>query len=699
LKTLIKKFLLFSALFVIYIVDCNGQITWKWVKSYGDQGSQQANDMVTDSQGNIYIAGSFWTSATFGEKQFTANPDYGFGGFVAKFDSTGTLIWANQVNADNEDKYASAIVIDQDQNIYVTGGRLKDNDTAGYMFLNKYSNDGSQLWSQRFNDYYWDDNKHKTIGLFNNIICVAGSDSIYTIHASGGIISRKQQSVNAICDNGKEYFYAAKDNQIIILDTLLNIKKTLSVNPYEYKINGLTTKNNYIYLTGYVFTHGYQHMFVAKLDSLGQILWVKTEGGQEYSSAQGNAIVVDKQNKVCVTGFYRNVVQFDTITVGALGLFCEVFVARYNDISGKLEDFIHGGGDGDDIAYCLNIDSSNNLYIAGKIAEPLSISVNFGDIMVSSLNQEDMFIANAARSSFSAQIKGQITINNASQKSYIKIFKNNEDSTFTLTYRGQTNESGKYDFTVHKEGSYLVKSDNWGQVGTYYPQTFLWNLAEPLNITSDTTIDNINIDILQCSLLTGEDSISGKIYSYDSIPKRFIDILLVTLDDQLVSYTRSDTFGTYCFANVHKGQFKILVDSAGMYMDSYYIIDNLSKSAKASSVIENSLEINGRSFKDYNYFFGNDHKIYKATFTSVGQVENFTTSLIAYPNPASTFINVGKLPENKDFDFKIYNLMGNCVYESKLNSSFYSINISSLPDGVYIIKLGKYRTTKFVKMK
>lgn len=56
-----------------------------------------------------------------------------------------------------------------------------------------------------------------------------------------------------------------------------------------------------------------------------------------------------------------------------------------------------------------------------------------------------------------------------------------------------------------------------------------------------------------------------------------------------------------------------------------------------------------------------------------------------FPNPASNILNVSTVQDQ--YDLEIYNALGQRVYQQKSNSGLQSINVSSLPIGVYFIQL------------
>ncbi len=69
------------------------------------------------------------------------------------------------------------------------------------------------------------------------------------------------------------------------------------------------------------------------------------------------------------------------------------------------------------------------------------------------------------------------------------------------------------------------------------------------------------------------------------------------------------------------------------------------------------------------------------------------TDFTIYPNPTTEIINVPTELIGKKY--KIYNILGEEIYNDKIEST--KLNVQSLSDGVYFIKIPKYTPVKFVK--
>lgn len=92
-----------------------------WSKSFGDSGSQVAKGLAVDAQDNVVMVGQFQTMVDFGTGPLNAGPATN-DGFAAKFDSSGIALWAKEFGDDAVDQFVEDVALDSAGNVLITGG-------------------------------------------------------------------------------------------------------------------------------------------------------------------------------------------------------------------------------------------------------------------------------------------------------------------------------------------------------------------------------------------------------------------------------------------------------------------------------------------------------------------------------------------------------------------------------------------------
>lgn len=116
--------------------DSSGVLQWQ--KSLTYAGSQaDCSDIALDSSGNIYLAGTSPTGATYGQ------------GTLVKYNSSGAVQWQVAITkATGQSSYYS-IVIDSSDNIFVTGTALTGVGGTSYGIVAKYNTSGALQWKKQ----------------------------------------------------------------------------------------------------------------------------------------------------------------------------------------------------------------------------------------------------------------------------------------------------------------------------------------------------------------------------------------------------------------------------------------------------------------------------------------------------------------------------------------------------------------------
>ncbi|HSY77013.1 MAG TPA: T9SS type A sorting domain-containing protein, partial [Bacteroidia bacterium] len=136
--------------------DKNGNILWAKEAPCTDG---RITSVVTDLSGNALTTGVFSDSIVFGSTILRVNPSVnnGWGMFTAKYDPSGNVLWVKQAQGQVSDDF-SEISTDNLGNAYVTGSFFYDSATFGSftlrtafldMFLVKYDPLGNVIWAKQ----------------------------------------------------------------------------------------------------------------------------------------------------------------------------------------------------------------------------------------------------------------------------------------------------------------------------------------------------------------------------------------------------------------------------------------------------------------------------------------------------------------------------------------------------------------------
>ena len=162
-----------------------------------------------------------------------------------------------------------------------------------------------------------------------------------------------------------------------------------------------------VYITGYfndtvdfdpgpgttnVTSQGAYDIFLLKLDSNGNFLWVKTIGGNSYDIAY--SIKLDTSSNIYLTGIYKETVDFDpgagTFSLTSAGDY-DSFVLKL-DASGNFIWAKSSGGNALDYGRYLTVDLAENVYIAGYLEGTADLDPGSGVANFTSHGAGDMYI-------------------------------------------------------------------------------------------------------------------------------------------------------------------------------------------------------------------------------------------------------------------------------------------------------------------
>ena len=398
--------------FFVSKLDPSGN--YLWAKRFGGLGSDTGKSIVADSSGNILVTGDFQATVDFdpgeGEASRTANGgSYDF--FVLKLSSSGNFLWVNSVGGTGSDS-GIFIAVDRDGNCLVTGifsdvvdfdpsdrvVSLSARDMGLDIFVSKFDTAGKHLWSNRRG------------GAGTDIGDAIGVDSSGNIYSSGifaGLVdfdpSNGEANLTSVGTNdifiskfnpagvflwAKQYGGSSSDrNTPIFVDSNGNIyasgdfSGTVDFMPGE-GVSNLTaagTKDN----------------FILKLDSSGNLSWVK-RFGSNGASATGARTSVDINGNVYYTGAFSGTVDFDpgdvVLELTSSGSSQDIFVSKLNSL-GAFVWAKRIGGSSSDSGQAIALDNTGNVYTTGYFTGNIDFDPGDGTANLTSDIGKDIFIS------------------------------------------------------------------------------------------------------------------------------------------------------------------------------------------------------------------------------------------------------------------------------------------------------------------
>lgn len=141
----------------MFVVKYDSAGTFLWAKSAVGDTSEYSRSVSIDPSGNIFVAGNFNSpTLAFGSTTLINSGSYDM--FVVKYDTAGAVLWANSAGGGGID-YGNSTATDPYGNVYISGVFASPTITIGTttltnsgafnMYLAKYDSSGTVLWAKK----------------------------------------------------------------------------------------------------------------------------------------------------------------------------------------------------------------------------------------------------------------------------------------------------------------------------------------------------------------------------------------------------------------------------------------------------------------------------------------------------------------------------------------------------------------------
>ncbi|MGH1384932.1 SBBP repeat-containing protein [Kordia sp.] len=539
-------------------------------------------------------------------------------------------------------------------------------------------------------------------------------------------------------------------------DVNLDFVKTYGGNSFDIGQAVHRDANN-IYITG-IFTetvgfdtqsgnvtlisNGQTDVFFAKLDTTGNLLWVKQIGGA--SNDDGISIITDSSGNIFVLGDFLGTVDFDP-SANSTTLFSgsgNMFIAKYDSNGNFLWVTDIPGSSLSVESMSMDKDSSDNLYVTGNFRGTISYDPGSGTFVnISSSNSgngDDIFICkidNSGNIIFvralkdnNAQSEGSghsIQIDNNSSIYLTGIFSFTVDfdpgsGTFNLTSDGGSNDSDIFAVKLDLNGNFIwaksfgasnsdigndIATDNSGNVYVTgsFRDTVDFN-PSPSETNELTSVANTDAFILKldqsgnyvwAKSFGGSSSDTGNSIALDSngdvyTTGRFLSTVDFDPDQSTVFNLTSNGSGDIF---IHK------LDAIGNFMYVKQIGGSGSESVNSIDVDSNFNILIIGAFRNTVDFDpetdvfevdsngSRDIFILNLESSSLSVTENdiISNEIVLFPNPTQDYIYVES--KKNISHINIYDIQGKFMYKININKTQNQIDVSVLSTGIYLLEI------------
>jgi hypothetical protein len=290
-------------------VDSAGNFIW--VQPLAASLGLYIYGVTVDAARNCYVTGG-WSNGQaqpiFGGITITNFPTNNSGGFLAKFDASGNLLWATLAGG-----AGSGIGLDRQGKVFVTGSfdgestwgsgsnqiNLSSQAAGGSLFLAKFDSDGSPVWVSSAKD--------STFAAGGTPLAIGSDGSVFIAelptfdnHGTSGFVGKYSATGNLLWQQPFTNAYPAS--------VAMDASNAVYVTGYYTGIAGFGGMN--------MASTSTDNMFLAKFDSFGNLQWA---GGFESSgTVVGSGIVVTNLGQnVYLTGHFASTATFGNFTLTA----------------------------------------------------------------------------------------------------------------------------------------------------------------------------------------------------------------------------------------------------------------------------------------------------------------------------------------------------------------------------------------------
>lgn len=307
-------------------IDSAGQLIWAKQLKVKQNNNISAliffRDLTVDKMGNILLTGSFKGTVDFNPGSGTANlktNGYDQDIFIQKLDASGNFIWAKRIGGSVHDQ-GHSVTTDATGAVYLTGefqynvdfdpgagsNNLSSNGLSD-IFVCKLDANGNFSWVKQIGSAGQDRGVSIVLDNSGNVNVMVQFTDVADFNPGAGTFQLSPsggRSAIVKLDPSGNFIWAKK---------IGGNPKAMTIDPSgQFYVTGSfydTTSFDLGNGTFNLVPKGESDIFISKLNSSGNLLWVKSMGSKDVDYA--NSVVLTPDGHVFIGGIFRDSVDFN----------------------------------------------------------------------------------------------------------------------------------------------------------------------------------------------------------------------------------------------------------------------------------------------------------------------------------------------------------------------------------------------------
>jgi hypothetical protein len=513
----------------IFLAKYTASGAFTWAKAIGSPSATlRVNHLKVNSVGDVVISGYFnqepAAPVNFNPSgpSFTMQTNGYSDAYIAKYSSTGTLMFATNIGGPKSD-YLYGMDVDAADNIYVTGvfkdtvyygGAAPTNSIVGFgpgfqdMFTAKYASNGSFVWGK---------------------------------------------AVGGTSDDGGYRLKVINNNEFVISGFMYS--PTMDADPSTTAATNLTLMNT---------STDFDNLLLKYSSSSGNLIWGKNTSGNGYVLPY--ILNSDNQGNIYFGGAFQGIVDFDfgtavqnyTSTVFANKDIC---LAKYNSTGDFIFNYQFGAASANE-AYQACITSSNEIILGGGYSDAVDFDPSPSTNTLTLYGQRDIFF-NKYSQCISPDTPTLSIVSNTICA--------NTTATITIT-AGNLNSATNWVWSQGTCGSSTIAVGNSATVAPTFATTYFvrgeGGCSTPSNCASITISVTSSTDITGLVTTSPSVPVTGSvvIYRYEG-PGTLWDY---------VGFQNINASGNYTFNAVNSGSYIIMCQPIASSLQTTYAPNKIS---------------------------------------------------------------------------------------------------------------------------